>query len=462
MLIVLLVWFTAPAGMAQTAKPTLPSLVNRSYLDLLEMRNIPTYDEREVRTVRDRLEEGKKPEIERTKERLDIVKQQLKREREQLADLNKGSSRDTPGMTAQRETVHCRILQLEAEQRNLETEKEKGIPNLYQNKFAKLELIEKWPELRTDIENRIENGTARERRFGNVEDIGLRDLGIEDLAEKQMKDVRMGQEAIKDIKQQGLLPPEVEDDELSEYMQKLGEKIGQNSDLHTPIKVTVLDSDEINAFALPGGFLFVNSGLIDRADTENELVGVMAHEIAHAAARHGARLTKKANIAGMLFQAAQIAALIASGGAVGPLAYYGLQYGFYGLGMIIDLSLLGVSRDYEAEADQLGAQYAWKAGYDPKGFITFFDKMASEEGYVRSTSFFRTHPPFLERIMSTFSEITYLPPKRDLRLSTSAFEDAKAAVRDVIKDRKQTDKNAPSLRGIPEGCELPTTTTNHR
>jgi beta-barrel assembly-enhancing protease len=253
------------------------------------------------------------------------------------------------------------------------------------------------------------------------------------------------------MKQHGLIPPEIENKQLARYMQSLGEKIGQNSDLHVPIKVTVLDSDEINAFALPGGYLYVNTGLINKADSENELVGVMAHEIAHAAARHGARLMKKASIASLLFQGAQIAAMVATGGAVGPLAYYGLQYGFYGLGMIIDLSLLGVSRDYESEADQLGAQYAWKAGYDPKGFITFFDKMASEEGYVRSASFFRTHPAFLERMLSTFSEITYLPPKRDLRLTSSAFDDAKRDVTTVIADRKERDKNAPSLRGMPEG-----------
>jgi predicted Zn-dependent protease len=153
-----------------------------------------------------------------------------------------------------------------------------------------------------------------------------------------------------------------------------------------------------------------------------------------------------------VFQAAQVAAIVFTGGAVGIGTYYALQYGFYGLGMILDLTLLGVSRDYEAEADQLGAQYAWQAGYDPKGFITFFDKMANEEGYVKSASFFRTHPPFLERIISTFSEITYLPAQRDLRMDTSAFVEAKRRVGELIKKREEEEKTRPSLRGKAPEC----------
>jgi predicted Zn-dependent protease len=164
---------------------------------------------------------------------------------------------------------------------------------------------------------------------------------------------------------------------------------------------------------------------------------------------------KRATIAEIIFQAAQVGAIIFTGGAIGIGTYYALQYGFYGLGMILDLTLLGVSRDYEAEADQLGAQYAWQAGYDPQGFITFFDKMASEEGYVKSASFFRTHPPFLERIISTFSEITYLPPRQDLRVDSSDFADAKRRVAELIKKREEEDKNRPMLRGKPPECREP-------
>jgi len=263
---------------------------------------------------------------------------------------------------------------------------------------------------------------------------------------------KMGQDAIREMKTQKLMPPEVEDKELTGYVQNLSQEIANNSDLRIPIKVTLLDSMEINAFALPGGFLFVNTGLINKAETESELVGVLAHETAHAAARHGARLMKRATIANIIFQAAQIGAIIFTGGVAGIGTYYALQYGFYGLGMILDLSLLGVSRDYEAEADQLGAQYAWHTGYDPRGFITFFDKMANEEGYARGASFFRTHPPFIGRIISTFSEITYLPPENEQRVDSSKFTEAKQRVAELIRKREEEEKTRPSLRGKPPEC----------
>ncbi len=218
------------------------------------------------------------------------------------------------------------------------------------------------------------------------------------------------------------------------------------------VRVVVLSDRSFNAFVMDGRHIFINAGALFDAKTPNEIIGVLAHETAHAAARHGARLTKRSTIAGILFQAAQIGAIIATGGAVGLGTYYALQYGFFGLGMILNLSLLGVSRDYEAEADQLGAQYAWRAGYDPKGFITFFDKMASEEGYAKSASFFRTHPPFLERILSTFSEITYLPRGKDLLMDSSAFVGAKQRVAELIRKREQEVKDNPSLRGESPEC----------
>jgi predicted Zn-dependent protease len=328
------------------------------------------------------------------------------------------------------------------------------VPIAYQNKLAKLDLIQKWPGLRREIEANIEAGRARERRFGDVDDIGIRDLGIENIADKQHSDIKTGKDAIEEMKRQGLMPKEVEDKDTGKYIQALAEEIARNSDLRIPLKVTLLDSMEINAFALPGGFLFVNSGLVNKAESESELVGVMAHEIAHAAARHGARLMKRAQIANIFFQGAQVAAIIFTGGVASIGTYYALQYGFYGLGMVLELTLLGVSRDYEAEADQLGAQYAWQAGYDPKGFITFFDKMANEEGYVRSASFFRTHPPFLERIMSTFSEITYLPPKKELRMDSSAFHEAKDRMRALTRKREAEERNGPTLKGNDGQCGI--------
>ncbi|MBI3951033.1 MAG: M48 family metalloprotease [Acidobacteria bacterium] len=204
-----------------------------------------------------------------------------------------------------------------------------------------------------------------------MEDIGFRDSVFD--AKGQEKDIKLGQESIREMKAYGLMPPELEDDQVKTYVTQLAQSIAANSDLKVPLHVTVLQSDEVNAFALPGGYLFVNTGLIQEADTESQLAGVLAHEIAHAAARHGHRLMTRATIANIIYQAAELAAAIFTGGVATIGTYYALQYGFYGLGLILNLALLGVSREYEAEADQLGVQYMWKAGYDPKGFINFFD-----------------------------------------------------------------------------------------
>lgn len=433
----------SPAGLMQTA----PQLIQKSYLELLELDQVQQFSSAEIESVAAQLKKEREAEEKRLAKDEDRIKKETRAARERLDQLNKKASRDDSQAASQRAELHCEVLRLEDELRKTKLQREKGVPIVYQNKLARLDLIQKWPPLRREIERNIEAGRARDRRYGNVEDIGIRDLGIENLGEKQQSDIKLGKEAIDEMKKQALMPPDVEDKEVAKYIQSLAEEIARNSDLRIPIKVTLLDSMEINAFALPGGFLFVNSGLVNKAESESELVGVMAHEIAHDAARHGARLTKRAQIANIVLQGAQAAAIIFTGGAAAVGTYYALEYGFYGLGMVLELTLLGVSRDYESEADQLGAQYAWQAGFDPKGFISFFDKMANEEGYVRSASFFRTHPPFLERIISTFSEITYLPHKKELRMDSSAFHDAKQRIAALIHKREKEEKNKPSLRG---------------
>ena len=156
---------------------------------------------------------------------------------------------------------------------------------------------------------------------------------------------------------------------------------------------------------------------------------MLAHEMAHDTARHSNKLMKRATIAGIFYQAAQIAAVVLTGGIAGIGMYYALQYGFYGLGLVLDLKLLGVSREYELEADQLGVQYAWNSGYDPTGFTRFFDKMATKQGYVNGVSWFRTHPPFYQRMVETQREIMFLPGKEDLITQSSAFEEMKRKTR---------------------------------
>jgi beta-barrel assembly-enhancing protease len=443
---------TLPAsvvGSTEFQALTAEEFIKRPYLDLLELEQIPEFSGNEIQSVENQLNKEKKAEAARLKKDEERIEKELKEARAQLDQLNKKGSRDDSKAAEQRRTLQCRIVAMESEHTKVKTEREHGLPIVFQNKYAKLELLQEWPGVREAIIQKMESGRARERRYGDVEDIGIRTLGIDDLARKQQDDIKTGQDAIREMQSQKLMPPEVEDKEVIQYVQNISESIASGSDLRIPIKVTLLDSMEINAFALPGGFLYVNTGLINKAETESELVGVIAHETAHAAARHGARLMKRATIANIIYQAAQIGAVIVTGGAVGIGAYYALQYGFYGLGMIVDLSPLGVSRDYEAEADQLGAQYAWNAGYDPRGFITFFDKMANEDGYARGASFFRTHPPFIERIISTFSEITYLPSNSEQRVDSSGFIHAKERVAELIRKREAEETNKPTLRGKP-------------
>ena len=439
----LLIWMNVFVALADQPAPHLEGLVSQPYLDLLELAPTLKISEADLDSFRKQLKQQEKAEKDRLKQEIKELKAQVKEAQKQLSELNKRASRDDDEASRQRYELQCRMLELEKQIAQKNTEREQGLPLAYANKQAKVDLIEEWPEKKREIAETIHAGRARERRYGDVEDIGVRPVG-----EGQEEDIEVGERSIREMRAYGLMPPELEDEEVTAYVRELAQQIAASSDLDVPLKVTVLDSEEINAFALPGGFLFVDSGLVEKAETESQLAGVIAHEIAHSAARHGARLMKRATITNLLYQAAQIAALIFTGGAVGIGTYYALQYGFYGLGMALDLTLLGVSRHYELEADQLGAQYLWNAGYDPKGFVAFFDKMASEKGYVQSASFFRTHPPFFERIVSTFAEIEYLPPKEELRTDSSEFRQAKEHLQELAEERKvrQKDTKRPRLR----------------
>jgi predicted Zn-dependent protease len=166
---------------------------------------------------------------------------------------------------------------------------------------------------------------------------------------------------------------------------------------------------------------------------------------------------KKANIYSLLYQAAQIAAIIGTGGVGGIGTYYALQYGFYGLGFAINLDLLGVSRDYELEADQLGIQYAWKSGYDPSGFIRLFDKLANKEGSVIGASWFRTHPVFYQRMVRAKREIAFLKAKEQMIVQTTEFQEMKNLLKvQVVKSNAEQDKKRPSLlTGGGEKCDAP-------
>jgi hypothetical protein len=424
---------------------TLRAHLQEAYLELFDTAPTLRFTAANIRSQREAFAAGEKACVARFK---DHARQYAKQMQTAQGDLKKVTASLTD---AQRKQVHCQIQNLDQLQREAETLYQHAIPTAYDNLNAKLELVEKWPAVFQQTQEEIASESYMKRRWSDVKDIGFREI-----AAGQESDIKRGQEAIEELRRNGLMPPELDNKKIQDYVNSVAQNVARHSDLKVPLHVTVLQSREINAFALPGGYLFVQRGLLEAADNETELAGVLAHEMAHVTARHGYKLTKRATIASIFYQAAQVAAIVLTGGVVGPGLYYALQYGFVGLGFVLDLNLLGISRDYELEADQLGVQYAWNAGYDPTGFIQFFDKMATTEGYVNGASWFRTHPPFFERMVETKREIMFLPSKPNLVTQTSAFEEMKMELAGVTAQAQREEESRPRLLITrQEGCEPP-------
>jgi len=232
----------------------------------------------------------------------------------------------------------------------------------------------------------------------------------------------------------------INDPVITEYVNRVGQNIVRNSDAQVPFTIKVIDSDVVNAMALPGGFFYVNSGLILAADEEAEMAGVMAHEIAHVAACHYGREMTRAN----LLQMASIP-FIFMGGAIG-------YAGYEAAGLAIPMTFLRFSRGFEAEADYLGVEYMYRAGYDPSAFVSFFEKIQAMEKKKPGTlsKAFDTHPQTPDRIEKTQEEIRkILPSKQQYVVTTSEFDDVKArlaAIENRHKVLDQKDANKPSLR----------------
>jgi predicted Zn-dependent protease len=266
----------------------------------------------------------------------------------------------------------------------------------------------------------------------DVDAIGDRNVGKGVNFYSLEKEIALGKQLAQQVERSSKM---IDDPVVTEYVNRVGQNLVRNSDARVPFTIKVIDSDEVNAFALPGGFFYVNSGLILRAQEESELAGVMAHEISHVTARHGTKQATKAD----LMQIGAMAAMIFV-----PYGWAG--YGIYeGMNLAIPLTFLKFSRDAEREADFLGLQYMYKAGYDPNSYVTFFERIQADEKRRPGTipKVFSTHPPTPDRIEAAQKEIArILPEKDEYIVTTSEFDSVKARLRNVMFARK-VDNNAP-------------------
>ncbi len=273
----------------------------------------------------------------------------------------------------------------------------------------------------------------------DVDAIGNRNIGGKGLGNwySYEKEIAMGKQFAQEVESSVKL---VQDPVVNEYVNRIGQNLVRNSDAKVPFTIKVVDSDEINAFALPGGFFYVNSGLILAADDEAELAGVMAHEIAHVAARHATRQMTR----GQLANFASIP-LIFMGGWTG----YAIRSA---AGFALPMTFLTFSRGFEAEADYLGLEYMYKTGYDPQAFVSFFEKLQAKEKKKPGTlaKAFSTHPQTPDRIEKSQDEIAkVLPAKETYVINTSEFDQVKTRLAQIENKRKVVDDKgdkAPTLR----------------
>src|ERR1043166_9715748 len=252
----------------------------------------------------------------------------------------------------------------------------------------------------------------------DVDAIGNRKIGGRGLGNwySVESEIRMGKSYAMQVESGSKV---ITDPVIAEYVNRIGDDLVRNSDAQVPFTIKVIDSDEVNAFALPGGFFYVNSGLILAADEEAELAGVMAHEIAHVAARHATRQITRGNWA-------NLATLPLIFVPMGAGAYYGLQAA---TGLLVPATFMKFSRSFEAEADYLGLQYMYKSGYDPQAFISFFEKIQAQEKKKPGSlaKAFASHPQTPDRIENSQKEIATILPSRDQYVvSTSEFDQVKA------------------------------------
>ncbi len=279
--------------------------------------------------------------------------------------------------------------------------------------------------------------------MNNIDAIGNRNVGCDKGVGNWYsldKQVAMGRAYSQQVEHGAKL---VSDPMVTEYVNRIGQNLVRNSDAKVPFTIKVIDTDELNAFALPGGFFYVNSGLILAADNEAELAGVMAHEIAHVAACHVAREQTRGNIVNL----ASIALIFVPGGWA---VYEGTQAA---LSIGVPLTFMKFSRTFESQADFLGMEYMYKAGYDPQSFISFFEKIEAQEKKKPGTiaKAFESHPMTEDRVAAAQAELkNVLPARPEYIVDTSEFQQVKSRLASIENRHKiqndKDNKDRPTLR----------------
>ena len=270
----------------------------------------------------------------------------------------------------------------------------------------------------------------------DVSKIGDREVGKAVNFYSLEKEIRIGKQLAADVEKNAKI---VDDPVIAEYVNRIGQNIVNSSDAKVPFTIKVIDSDEVNAFALPGGYFYVNTGLIELAQDEAELAGVMAHEIAHVAARHGTRSATRAQ----LVQYASIPLLF-----IGGWAGYGIQQA---ANFAIPMTMLKFSREFEHQADFLGVQYLYNAGYDPTAMVQFFERLKAMQKKNKHAiaKAFSSHPLTKSRIKAVQKTIDQLLPEQpEYAVSSSEFDDVKERLAKLHARRKPTeqDPDRPTLR----------------
>jgi len=284
------------------------------------------------------------------------------------------------------------------------------------------------------------------KRNDDIENIGNRDInkgpGLRVLTPDLEAEIALGRQLSRDLESQVTL---VHDPIITEYVNRVGQNLVKNSDWKIPFRFSVIDSDEVNAFSLPGGNLYINTGLIRAADDEAELAGVMAHEIAHVTARHAVEQIGRGNAIDLL----SIPLSIFGGGLLGGVIQQGASF-------LIPVGFLAFDRKAEEEADWLGLQYMYAAGYDPGATVSFFEKLqARESAKKKMSSLFSTHPQTASRVTKTKDNIVnFLPPRERYLMTTSEFDAVKALLDQMEYERTASGKaSAPTMRQRPKGDE---------